>query len=259
MLEDIAKNNKNLAVLFVSENKRKMYQENILRFFALKNFMEYSSSIKKTLNNCMGKYQNADSQTIEESKKKFNSTIDIIKQVLGNDAFCAYDRERKQIMNKFSGSVYDSIVIPFAMFNNHDLMVHADEIRKAINDMKTNDTEYQDFTYASTGSKNRVIGRITKVYLLLRNIIGKDADLGVTRTFSKETKEELFHPGYICSYCGNEILSIDDAEVDHMKAFSLGGETIMENAQLLHRHCNREKNDKTIEEENEIEFQDDDE
>ena len=259
MLEDIAKNNKNLAVLFVSENKRKMYQENILRFFALKNFMEYSSSIKKTLNNCMGKYQNADSQTIEESKKKFNSTIDIIKQVLGNDAFCAYDRERKQIMNKFSGSVYDSIVIPFAMFNNHDLMVHADEIRKAINDMKTNDTEYQDFTYASTGSKNRVIGRITKVYLLLRSIIGKDADLGVTRTFSKETKEELFHPGYICSYCGNEILSIDDAEVDHMKAFSLGGETIMENAQLLHRHCNREKNDKTIEEENEIEFQDDDE
>ncbi len=255
MLDDIAKNNKNLPILFVTENKRKMYQENILRFFALKNFMEYSSSIKKTLNTCMSKNQNANEQAIEEFKKKFNSTIDIIKQVLGDDAFCAYDREKNTIMKKFSGSVYDSIIIPFAMFNNHDIMVHADEIRKAINDIKSEDAEYQEYTYAATGSKNRVIGRITKIYLKLREIIGKDADTGIKRTYSNKTKEELFYPGYICSYCGNKILSIDDAEVDHMKPFSLGGETTIENAQLLHRHCNREKNN-NLQEEN-TEFEDD--
>lgn len=259
MLEDIAENNKNLPILFVTENKRKMYQENILRFFALKNFMEYSSSIKKTLNTCMSKNQNADEQTIEEFKKKFSSTIDIIKQVLGPDAFCAYDRERNTIMKKFSGSVYDSIIIPFAMFNNHDIMAHADEIRKAINDIKSGDTEYQEYTYAATGSKNRVIGRIKKIYLKLSEIIGKDADTGIKRIYSNKTKEELFYPGYICSYCGNTILSIDDAEVDHMKPFSLGGETTIENAQLLHRHCNREKNNRTSEEENEVDFQDDEE
>ena len=255
MLEDIAKSNKNLSILFVTENKRKIYQENILRFFALKNFMEYSSSIKKTLNTCMSKNQNADEQAIEEFKKKFNSTIDIIKQVLGDDAFCAYDREKNTIMKKFSGSVYDSIIIPFAMFNNHDIMVHADEIRKAINDIKSGDAEYQEYTYAATGSKNRVIGRITKIYLKLREIIGKDADTGIRRIYSSKTKEELFYPGYICSYCGNTILSIDDAEVDHMKPFSLGGETTIENAQLLHRHCNREKNN-NLQEEN-MEFEDD--
>ena len=53
----------------------------------------------------------------------------------------------------------------------------------------------------------------------------------------------MFYAGYICSFCGNEILNIEDAEVDHIKAFSAGGETVLENAQLLHRHCNRVKQD----------------
>ena len=151
--------------------------------------------------------------------------------------------------------MYDSIIISFAMFNNHDIMAHADEIRKAINDIKSGDAEYQEYTYAATGSKNRVIGRIKKIYLKLSEIIGKDADTGIKRIYSNKTKEELFYQGYICSYCGNTILSIDDAEVDHMKPFSLGGETTTDNAQLLHRHCNREKNN-NLQEEN-MEFEDD--
>ena len=51
-----------------------------------------------------------------------------------------------------------------------------------------------------------------------------------------------------CAYCGQEILDISDAEVDHILAFSNGGETDINNAQLLHRHCNREKNANNFEE-----------
>ena len=153
--------------------------------------------------------------------------------------------------NKFSGSIYDSIIIGFSRFNNHDIMAHSDEIRQKIKEMKMNDLEYQDYTYAATGSKGRVIGRIMKVYELLSKIIGKKGDYGVKRTYSKEIKEELWHEGYICSYCGNRILNIDDAEVDHIEAFVSGGETDKENVQLLHRHCNREKYANDVEFENE--------
>jgi len=69
-----------------------------------------------------------------------------------------------------------------------------------------------------------------------------EADMTDQRAFSPELKQKLFHEGYICSYCGNVILSVDDAEVDHVMPYSLGGETVESNAQLLHRHCNREKN-----------------
>lgn len=59
---------------------------------------------------------------------------------------------------------------------------------------------------------------------------------------------------YICSYCGQEILTYDEAEVDHIFAYSRGGDTVLENAQLLHRHCNRGKNDK-LENDN-VDFED---
>ena len=40
----------------------------------------------------------------------------------------------------------------------------------------------------------------------------------------------------------------DPREVDHIKPFSKGGNTELSNAQLLHRHCNREKNANNFEE-----------
>ena len=254
MIEKIATTNKYLNELFLEKNKRKNYQEYILRFFALRNFNDYSSSMKKTMNNYMIKHQNADEQELQELRNLFNGTIDIIKQVFGKTAFCAYDRQKHQFMKKFSGSVYDSIIIACSMFNNHDLMAHADEIRKQVNEAKMNNPTYQDYTYAATGSKSRVIGRILMIYNLIKNIVGNNKSS--QRTYSQATKEELWHDGYICPYCNQQILSIDDAEVDHIIPYSKGGDTIIENAQLLHRHCNREKNNSDFETEdiNEIEL-----
>lgn len=259
LIESIAEDNKHLKELFLEENKRKNYQEYILRFFALRNFTDYSSSMTKTMNNFMSKHQNADEQELKELKNLFNSTIDIIKQVFGSTAFCAYDRQKGQFMNKFSGSVYDSIIIACSMFDNHDLMVHADEIRSQVNEIKKNNATYQDYTYAATGSKNRVVGRIMMIYNIIAQIVGKSSDGGVIRIFSNEIKEQLWHDGYICPYCNQTILSIEDAEVDHILAFSNGGETDISNAQLLHRHCNREKNANNFEETsiNEVELDND--
>ncbi|MBM6839995.1 HNH endonuclease [[Clostridium] spiroforme] len=113
-------------------------------------------------------------------------------------------------------------------------------MRNAINNLKQYDDEYRENTYAATGSKNIVIGRIVKVYNLLKDIVGNYGN-NESRIFQDNIKKELFYDGYICSYCGNEILSIDDAEVDHIIPYSQGGKTDLSNAQLLHRHCNREK------------------
>lgn len=254
LIEDIANHNRLLPELFLEKNNRKNYQEYILRFFALRNFNEYSSSMTKTMNNFMSIHQNDDSRLIEESRKLFNSTIDMVKQVMGETAFCGLDREKGKITNKFSGSVYDSIIIPFSMFDSHDLMVHADAIRKQINEIKLNNSQYQDYTYAATGSKNRVVGRIMMIYHVISEIIGKPANGDIQRMYSYDDKESLWHDGYICSYCGQTILDINDAEVDHIVPYSRGGETTLENAQLLHRHCNREKNN--IVEDDSIDFED---
>ena len=243
MLEEVAKKNKHLKNLFLEDNKRKNYQEYILRFLCLRNYVDYSSSMNKTMNLYMMKHQNDSEEEIKKLRSLFEKTIDIVKQVFGTTAFCGLDRNKKVIANKFSGSVYDSIMIPCSMFDPHDLIAHADDIREQINDIKLHNATYQDYTYAATGSKNRLIGRIMLVYNIIAEIVGKPADGDVQRYFKKEDKQELWHDGYVCSWCGQKILSIEDAEVDHNLAWAKGGDTVLDNAQLLHRRCNREKSD----------------
>lgn len=243
MLEEIAKNNKIIPILFRYENKRKNYQEYILRFFALRDFMSFQSGIKQTLNSFMEAHQNDSESQVEEARTLFNGTMDIIKQVLGEQAFCMTDRDSGVIKDKFSGSAYDSIAIPFSFFSKHDLMAHADEIRDAITELRTKDDEYLDYTYAATGSRKRVIGRIMKVLEILRKVTGSVGNDEGSRSFSDEVKKELWVDGYKCSWCGQTILSIDDAEIDHAIPYSQGGKTDISNAQLLHRSCNRIKSD----------------
>lgn len=85
-----------------------------------------------------------------------------------------------------------------------------------------------------------------KIYQAINSCMtNRDID-GERRAFTRFDKESLWHEGYVCSYCGNVILKINDAEVDHIQVFSSGGETSLSNAQLLHRHCNREKSAKEV-------------
>ena len=191
--------------------------------------------------------------SIKRGKALFNKTIDIIKQILGDTVFLVVDRENGRVIGKFSGSVYDSIIIPFSFFNNHDLMAHADEIRKSIEDLKLNNDQYREDTYVATGSRKRVLGRIITVYNLLTKITGSYGSDDSSRAFSDSVKKELFHLGYICSWCNNEIIDIDDAEVDYIVPFSQEGKTDISSAQLLHRHCNREKSDAMDDEDHENE------
>lgn len=247
MLEDIASSNKYLPELFASENKRKSYQERILRFFALRDYNNYKSSMPKTLNSYMAQHQNDSASEIKTQKDLFTGTIDIIKQVLGKNAFLQFDKSKGTYIDKFSPSVYDSIVVPFSFFDKHALMKHADAIRAKISDIREHDEEYSNFADRSTTSKSSVIGRILKIYYAINSCMTAQDINGEKRTFSEEDKKLLWHEGYVCSYCGNTILSIDDAEVDHVFAFSLGGDTDISNAQLLHRHCNREKSNSEAE------------
>jgi hypothetical protein len=239
MLKDIAKDNEALKVLFHDENKRSAYEERILRFFALRNYLELKGTYKKTMNQYMESHQKDDEHILQSAKAQYNGLIDIIKQSLGNDAFFS---DAEGTRKKFNGSIYDSIIIPFSYFPKQSIMKHSDAIRTAIENLKQNDEEYKNFVYVGTNAGPRVRGRMKKVMDILNDIIG--ASENSPRNFSSHTKSQLFYDGYICGYCGNVILNIDDCEVDHVIPFSYGGATDIENAQLLHKHCNRVKGNK---------------
>lgn len=246
MLNDIAMTNPHLKNLYHIDNNRKNYQEYILRFFALRNYQAYQSSMLKTMNSYMEKHRNDEEDEIKAAKDIFNNTIDIIKQVLGNDAFMAFDRNKNTILDKFSGSVYDSIIIPFSYFDKHSIMSKADTIREAVMNIKMKDESYREDTYAATGSKVRVIRRIQTIYNLISGIIGKTPGETERRFFTEDEKKMLYDSSdKKCAICGNQILSIEDCEIDHIIPFAKGGKTELSNAQIVHRLCNREKSDST--------------
>ena len=200
----------------------------------------------KTMNSYMEQHRNDGVDDIKTAKEKFNNTIDIIKQVLGNSAFMAFDRNKNTILEKFSGSVYDSIIIPFSFFDKHSLIVNADKIREAIMKVKMEDEAYREDTYAATGSRVRVVRRIQTIYNLILGITGGNSADTDRRLFTEEERKQLYEASdKKCAICGNLILSLEDCEIDHIIPFAKGGKTELSNAQVVHRLCNREKSDAT--------------
>ena len=58
------------------------------------------------------------------------------------------------------------------------------------------------------------------------------------RCFSRKLKLELYTADPTCELCGQHISNLDDAAVDHIEQYWLGGKTELENARLAHRYCN---------------------
>jgi hypothetical protein len=58
------------------------------------------------------------------------------------------------------------------------------------------------------------------------------------RCFSRQLKRELYDQNATCTLCNQHIANVDDAAVDHIEMYWLGGKTIPNNARLTHRYCN---------------------
>lgn len=232
--------------MFINENKRMWYQETILRFFAFRDYFSYKTNQKRHLNDYMKIHQHDDETAIKNDKELFKRTLSIVCEVLGKKAFVTIDYEKKQLLNKFSSTFYDSIMIAFSNFDRTKLIAHADEIRNAIEDLKYNNDEYHIACYAGTFSRERVIKRIRTVIDILFNIVGDDGVIKEKRTFPEEWKQPLASKQkYICPLCGNKIIDLNMCEIDHIDPYSNGGKTSYENAQVVHMICNRHKSNKT--------------
>lgn len=244
MINDLAEN-KNVKVMFKSKNNRMSFQENILRFFALRNFSVYKPSMKSFLNNYMKNHQFDDEISVELDKKKFEKTLITVKEILGDNAFSTVDYEKGLILNKFSPTFYDSIMVAFSIFDREKLKARADIIRNAIEYKKLHDDKYHNACYAATGSKDRVIQRILTIFNFLKSELGDNGMKEEIRVFPSDYKKLLAEKqNYVCPICRQKILNIDDCEIDHIIPYSLGGKTEFENAQLVHMTCNRAKGNK---------------
>jgi hypothetical protein len=225
-------------------DKRMKDRELVLRFaaFHFNTYLNYTPPIKKFLNDTMEKYQNI--SAIDESNLKiaFKNTISIILSLLDRKAFKRFYRgdERNKTgkweTQKFNVSLFDILMYSFAKEDKNTVLQNLDRIREALIDLMTVDQEFIDSIELSTSSKKAVTIRFDKWRFALQEILG----IGIKepRCFTYALKKELFESNNTCAICGNGILNIDDAAVDHIKQYWTGGKSIPENARLAHRFCN---------------------
>jgi 5-methylcytosine-specific restriction endonuclease McrA len=123
-----------------------------------------------------------------------------------------------------------------ARADKNQVMARLDIIAEAFIVLMTEDQDFISSIELSTSSSRAITTRFDKWRTTLDAI--QSSDSKQPRCFSRELKERLYKADPTCKLCGQHIADLDDAAVDHIQMYWLGGATIPENARLTHRYCN---------------------
>jgi hypothetical protein len=103
---------------------------------------------------------------------------------------------------------------------------------------------FNDAIQRGTTGKPNVEFRFSRYEAAVRVALSDVPEGRRQRFFTLQQKQNLWDRTAIedrkCPEC-DQPLTFEESEVDHIKPFSKGGETVEENGQLLHRACNRAK------------------
>jgi hypothetical protein len=227
--------------------------EYVVRFAAFyhSTYLKYKPSMARFLNENMREYQDLSDEKAQSLRKAFKNSVSLIRSLLGEHAFKRYYRgDNSRSPNgrwepkKFNASLYDILMYSFADKDKNRVMANLDVIREALIVLMTENKDFIDAIELSTSSDKMVKLRFDIWRKTLDEIL--DQSEKQPRCFSRSLKQKLYDENKSCSLCGNHIADPDDAAVDHIQQYWLGGKTDFENARLTHRYCNwaRPKNDK---------------
>lgn len=248
LLKELSQEQDYKYLLGISKPEKRMRDvELVLRFasFYFNSYLDYNAPIKRFLNSTMETYQHISLDNEIKLKNAFKNSISIIRNLLGTNAFKRYYKGTERNKNgrweqqKFNVSLFDILMYSSSKEDKNSVFQNLDRIREALIDLMTTDQDFIDSIELSTSSKKMVTIRFDKWRLTLQSILG----IGTKepRCFSYTLKQQLFDNDSFCAICGNRILSIDDAAVDHIEQYWTGGKTIPENARLTHRFCNNSR------------------
>jgi hypothetical protein len=181
----------------------------------------------------------------------FKNAASMIRSVFGDRAFKRYFKGNEKnhngrwISNSINAALYDVLMFSFSKRAKSLIIPNSDSIREALMYLITSDDKFIESIDKSTGNTDAVSLRFRVWEDILDKIVGSSKE---RRCFSYKLKEEFYSTDPTCAICGQRIRDIDDASLDHIQQFWLGGKTIPENARLAHRYCNwaRSKSDNVV-------------
>ena len=222
--------------------KRMKDVEYVLHFGAFyhQGHLKYSNMVK-FLNNEMEQFAMTEEQR-QDFIAKFRKAVHINKSLFGNRSFrkirCgdAADPNSTWKNTKVSASLYDVMINFFLPYDKNLIYRHLDAIREAVIYLMTENQDFIDTIEKWTSRSDQIRRR----FRIFDSVVGEilRSDQSQPRCFSLDFKEKLFTLNNTCAICGQRIYTVEDAAVDHIEQYWMGGKTIPENARLTHRYCN---------------------
>ena len=244
-LKDIAKNKTFQELLGSKEHERMKDVEYALRFFALyERSYEYKPPIRAFLNSFMQGYKEKEigEDKIVEFRRIFNKSVDLVNTVFGKRAF-NLNEYRGIASGKYTITInqglFDILMYGFSMYEKNQVIPCKDALKAKLFNLMANDEFVGTISGAGTGTREKFKDKIRIWSNALEEIIGRPET--EPRFFSLHIKKQMWEKEPVCSICGQQIESINDAEIDHIEPYSVGGKTEPDNARLTHRYCNRSR------------------
>ncbi len=224
--------------------KRMRDVELVLRFAAFyhSTYLNYRPPMRQFLNDDMERFQHISDRDVERCRRAFKNSVHLIRTLLGKNAFKRFYRGNDKNANgwweqkRFNASLYDILMYGFANYDRNQVYPYLDSIREALIWLMSQDQEFVDAIELSTSAVKMVTIRFDKWRHTLDEIVGSPRT--EPRCFSRKIKDGLYQQERTCALCGQRIVDVDDAAIDHIHQYWLGGKTIPENARLTHRFCN---------------------
>ena len=246
LIKELAEDKDFLFLLGLKEPHKRMYdRELVLHFLAFYNqtYLKYKPPMKQFLNREMENNRNISEEKIKELRRVFKETVSMVKSVFGDKAFRRFipgdekDPNGRWEIRKINVGLFEIIMFGFSRYNKNQIIPLSDVIREELLHMMTSDKEFiASISGSGTTSTAKVTTRFKKWLDALEKIVGMPKT--EPRTFSWELKKQLYEQNPVCAICGNKIMVIDDAAIDHIEHYWRGGKTIPSNARLVHRYCN---------------------
>jgi Protein of unknown function DUF262/HNH endonuclease len=224
--------------------KRMRDVEYVLRFAAFfhATYLKYKSPMARFLDEDMRKHQHVGRAELEELRAAFKTSVRLVRSLLGENAFRRFYRGTEKSPGghwepkKFNASLFDILMWSLAGHDKNQVMANLDSIREALIVLMTEDQDFIDSIELSTSATKMVLIRFDKWRAALDAVLQPYSKQ--PRLFSRELKEKLYLAHPTCTICNQHISDLDDAAVDHIEQYWMGGKTIPENARLTHRYCN---------------------
>jgi hypothetical protein len=216
-------------------HKRMKDRSHILRFLAFYQMMylKAKKGLKAFFNEFCDTYRNPGEEKLNEFRNQFKKAIKAAYTIFGNRGFRLTSKSRSA-----NASVFQVICVSFTDYDLGALTRSADAIYEEYLDLVSTDEHWVNCVSRSTGDSNRISYAFETWKTRLEQVMENSEPNDSTRLFSRKLKEELYRQSDVCKICEQKISLIDDAVLDHDKHYWRGGQTVPENARLVHRHCN---------------------